>query len=94
MIRVDNNNGYLNSLLQGRETVADAGSTWLRTLRMRAVERANELSVPTMRDEEWRFTDLSPLYRIPFQPAAGAGILEKSQLDAFAFPVDSGAVPV
>ena len=84
MMRVENRNGYLNSLLAGRET--DAGSGWLRALRMRAVERANELSVPTMRDEEWRFTDLSPLYKIPFQPASGTGNLDRSQLDAFALP--------
>ncbi len=82
-MRVDNRNDYLDGLLQGREAVADAGNKWLRTLRMSAVERANELSVPTTRDEEWRFTDLSPLYRIPFQPVTSAGVLEKAQLDAF-----------
>ena len=85
-MRVENRNDYLASLLAGREAVADAGSGWLRALRMRAVERANELSVPTMRDEEWRFTDLSPLYKISFQPASGTGNLDKSQLDAFALP--------
>jgi len=83
---VESRNDYLDNLLQGREAVADAGSAWQRTLRMRAVERANELTVPTTRDEEWRFTDLSPLYRIVFRPAASAGILEKSQIDAFAIP--------
>jgi Fe-S cluster assembly protein SufD len=83
---VESRNDYLDNLLHGREAVADAGSAWQRTLRMRAVERANELTVPTTRDEEWRFTDLSPLYRIAFRPAASAGILEKSQIDAFAIP--------
>ena len=83
---VESRNDYLDDLLHDREAVADAGSAWLRTLRMRGVERANELTVPTTRDEEWRFTDLSPLYRIPFRPAATAGILEKSQFDAFAIP--------
>jgi Fe-S cluster assembly protein SufD len=85
-MHVDHRSDYLDSLLQGREAVADAGSTWLRTLRMRAVERANELSVPTMRDEEWRFTDLSPLYKIAFQPVSSAAIVEKSRLDAFVVP--------
>jgi Fe-S cluster assembly protein SufD len=85
-MHVDHRSDYLDSLLQGREAVADAGSPWLRTLRMRAVERANELSVPTMRDEEWRFTDLSPLYKIPFQPVSSAAIVEKSRLDAFVVP--------
>ncbi|HWR87568.1 MAG TPA: Fe-S cluster assembly protein SufD [Acidiferrobacterales bacterium] len=83
---VESRNDYLDNLLRGREAVADAGSPWQRTLRMRAVERANELTVPTTRDEEWRFTDLSPLYRIAFGPAASAGIVEKSQIDAFAIP--------
>ena len=85
-MRVENRNDYLDRLLQGREAVADADSTWLRTLRMRAVERANELAVPTTRDEEWRFTDLSPLYKISFKPVSSAGVLEKSQLDAFSVP--------
>jgi Fe-S cluster assembly protein SufD len=53
---------------------------------MRAVERANELTVPTTHDEDWRFTDLSPLYRMAFRPVAGAGIPDKSQIDAFAIP--------
>jgi Fe-S cluster assembly protein SufD len=83
---VESRNDYLDNLLHGREALADAGSAWQRTLRMRAVERANELTVPTTRDEEWRFTDLSPLYRIAFRPAASAGIVEKSQIDAFAIP--------
>jgi Fe-S cluster assembly protein SufD len=83
---VESRNEYLDTLLHGREAVADTGSAWQRKLRMRAVERANELTVPTTRDEEWRFTDLSPLYRMAFRPAAGAGTVEKSQIDAFAIP--------
>ena len=85
-MKVDSRNDYLDSLLQGREAVADTGNAWLRGLRMRAVERANELTVPTVRDEEWRFTDLSPLYRIPFRPATSAGVLEKSQIAGFVIP--------
>ncbi len=83
---VESHNEYLDTLLQGREAVADAGSSWLRKLRMHAVEHANELTVPTIRDEEWRFTDLSPLYRNPFRPAVNPGIVEKSQVDVFAIP--------
>ena len=85
-MRVESHSDYLDSLLHGREAIADAGSTWLRKLRMHAVERANELTVPTVRDEEWRFTDLSPLYKTPFRPAPGAGVLEKSQIGVFAIP--------
>ena len=85
-MRVENHTDYLESLLQGREVVADFGGTWMRALRMRAVERANELTVPTLRDEEWRFTDLSPLYKLSFAPAASTGVVEQSQLDALDIP--------
>jgi len=37
---------------------------WLKSLRAGALERANAVSVPTTRDEDWRFTDLSSLYRL------------------------------
>ena len=84
-MRVENRNDYLGSLLQGREAVADADGTWWRKLRMRGVEHANELSVPTTRDEEWRFTDLAPLYKIPFAPVSG-GNREKLPVDFFALP--------
>lgn len=86
MMQVESRNDYLDSLLRGREAVADVGSAWLRILRMRAVELANELTVPTTRDEEWRFTDLAPLFGMAFRPAASAGILEKSQVEAFTIP--------
>src|SRR5690606_23056226 len=56
----------------------DAG--WLGRLRAHALERANALSVPTPRDEEWRFTDLAPLTRMSFQPVHDAGTLDPERL--------------
>lgn len=52
---------FLDALLSGAAPVAAEG---LAALRSHALERANALSVPTTRDEEWRFTDLAPLYRL------------------------------
>jgi len=79
-------NDYLDRLLQGQNTLPEAPSTWLRKLRMQAVERANELTVPTVRDEEWRFTDLSPLYKLPFGPAAGTGAIDAARLGSYSIP--------
>ena len=46
---------YLESLLQERPP---AGSlTWLNQLRAKAVDRVGALTVPTTRDEDWRFTE-------------------------------------
>jgi Fe-S cluster assembly protein SufD len=86
MMGTESRQDYLDDLLLGRDALAGAGNAWLRRLRMRAVEIANELSVPTTRDEEWRFTDLSPLYRTSFPPAAAAGSIAGSTFDALAMP--------
>jgi Fe-S cluster assembly protein SufD len=42
---------------------------WLQTLRHAAIDRFAEQGFPTLDHEEWRFTNLAPLVRIPFQPA-------------------------
>jgi Fe-S cluster assembly protein SufD len=39
----------------------------LQDLRDRATLWVNKLTIPTKRDEEWRFTDLSPLLKVNFQ---------------------------
>lgn len=79
-------NDYLESLLRGRAALADTGGDWLGALRARAVERAGELTVPSTRDEDWRFTDLSPLYRVPFQPAASAGEVSAADIERHEVP--------
>jgi len=58
--------GYLDSLLQGQPSASSL--TWLNQLRAHAVERVGALTVPTTRDEDWRFTDISPLTKLSFQP--------------------------
>jgi Fe-S cluster assembly protein SufD len=40
----------------------------LRRLRRTAIERFAALGFPAPKDEEWRFTNLAPLTRIPFEP--------------------------
>jgi Fe-S cluster assembly protein SufD len=78
--------GYLEQLLQGQASLPASRRAWLNGLRGSALERANALAVPTTRDEEWRFTDLSPLYRTPFPRALAPAGLERGALDAFALP--------
>jgi Fe-S cluster assembly protein SufD len=52
---------------------------WLSSLRRDALESAHVLTLPTRSDEDWRFTDLSALYRLAFTPAQpGAAALTVS----------------
>lgn len=74
---------FTSSLLSGLSTGA-SGASWFDRLRSSALERANSVSLPTTRDEEWRFTDLAPLTRMSFQPAVeAAAIIEESAAAGF-----------
>jgi Fe-S cluster assembly protein SufD len=65
---------WLASLLAGHASVPARPHAWLNALRADALERAHALTLPTLRQEDWRFTDLSPLYQLAFRPAAPAAV--------------------
>jgi len=83
---IETRSDYLESLLRGRDAVPEARNSWLKAMRAQAVERAGELTVPTTRDEDWRFTDLSPLYKIPFQSVTAAGGVAPAVLERYDIP--------
>ena len=65
MSTVSTTHPYVERLLTGSRELPATPLAWLNARRMSALERANALSVPTVRDEEWRFTDITPLTRVP-----------------------------
>jgi Fe-S cluster assembly protein SufD len=77
---------YLDSLLHGQSSLPSSPRGWLNALRSDALERANALSVPSTRDEEWRYTDLSPLYRSSFQRAEAAGPVTPAEVAELEVP--------
>lgn len=76
---------FLDALLAPRSEAPAAPENWLKARRSGALEIATALPAPTVRDEDWRFTDLSPLYRLKLQPAAG-GRIDASALEFVALP--------
>ncbi len=72
------------SLLAGNGTVPPSPAAWLDTRRAAALERANALAVPTTRDEEWRFTDLTPLTKLQFQPVTAAATVSMADIAGYA----------
>ena len=66
---------FLEALLAGGQALPQSAASWLNLRRALALERANALSVPTTRDEEWRFTDLAPLNKLRVQPVDQAATL-------------------
>jgi Fe-S cluster assembly protein SufD len=63
---------YLANLIKQR-TVA-ARLDWLQSINDRGVNLLRDQVLPSTRDEDWRFTDLSALYRTSFKPASVATV--------------------
>ena len=60
---------YLQCLLKSWSTKPTESRSWLNQLRIQAIDHVNTQKLPTKRDEEWRFTDISSLTRLPYQPS-------------------------
>ncbi|HEY9850388.1 MAG TPA: Fe-S cluster assembly protein SufD [Leptolyngbyaceae cyanobacterium] len=79
-----NRDAYLAALLDGvsrspltplnKGGTEDANEDWLQELRDRSSALLLEQSFPTAKDEAWRFTDLSPMLQVSFQPAETSNI--------------------
>ena len=63
---------YLDNLLTGQPQLPASRWAQVNALRAKAVEHLDRLALPTLRDEEWRFTDLSALTRLSLQPVRSA----------------------
>jgi len=60
---------YLGNFAQYDRELAKNGHAWTQPLRQAAIARFAELGFPTTHDEEWKYTNVAPIARIPFQPA-------------------------
>src|SRR5919112_842706 len=81
---------YIESLLKGTRELATTPHPWLDERRGHALERANALSVPTTRDEEWRFTDVTPLTRLQLRAADAHPMLAPDAIAPYVVP-EAGA---
>jgi Fe-S cluster assembly protein SufD len=85
---------YLADLVQLCSSLENVGllsetASWLGQVRDRAANRLQELAIPSTRDEEWRFLDLSDLLQIHFQASSWQPsdlTLQPADLESFALP--------
>ncbi len=66
---MEERDSYLSGFTQFEKDQAEPETSWLYRLRRTAMERFTELGFPTLHDEEWRFTNLASLAKVPFQLA-------------------------
>lgn len=74
---------YLDTLLASQPQLAASRLARVSTLRTAAVAQLDGLQIPTLRDEEWRFTDLARLTRLSFEPVRSASRLLPADIAAF-----------
>ena len=61
------------------------GPRWLQDLRDRGAATFTSLGFPTVREEEWRFTNIAPIAAVDFQPAAVSTGLSAAEVDALPY---------
>lgn len=59
---------------------------WLELIRADALEQAHALNFPSPRHDDWRFTDLSPLYLHDFHPVVTFARLNLEDIKPFLIP--------
>ena len=74
---------YLENLLARQPQLAPSQLAWLAALREEAANCVSTLTLPTTRNEEWRFTDISLLTNMSFAPALSASRLEVADVAHF-----------
>jgi len=66
---------------------ATAAPAWVRQLRRQAFDRFAEMNFPTMKDEEWKYTSVAPVVKLPFRLASKypGGALSKTEIETHFF---------
>lgn len=59
---------YLEKFERFESEAAGKHPSWLFPIRKAGISRFAELGFPTQRDEDWRFTNVTPIMKLPFQP--------------------------
>ena len=76
MVQVAENMKTMNPYLARFEDTfecegAARGPAWLYPIRKAGISRFAEIGFPTLKHEDWRFTNVAPIGRLPFKPVFG-----------------------
>ena len=86
---VKSENNYQAAFRELRELAPAA--PWLELVRSSAMDRFEQLGFPSVREEEWKYTNLATLAKESFVPATSAGHLDFGDVNRFAYPETAGA---
>jgi Fe-S cluster assembly protein SufD len=72
---------YLEKFQRFEKEGAGRQPSWLFPIRKAGLARFAERGFPTLKDEDWRFTNVTPIAKLPFRPvlqASSSGLSEKA----------------
>jgi Fe-S cluster assembly protein SufD len=79
--------GYSKGFQEFRKEAAGKGIPWIESLREEGIKRFLELGFPTPENEDWRFTNVTPIARTAFSiEKNGHKQVPPAALDRFTFP--------
>ncbi len=77
---------YLETFGDFQKTAPGREVGWLRKLREDAFTRFCETGFPTTHDEDWRFTNVAPIAKTPWQLPIGAATVSREELAPYDLP--------
>ena len=89
---VKSENSYQAAFRSVRELAPAA--PWLELVRGSAMDRFEQLGFPSVRDEEWKYTNLATLAKESFEPLTSANHLDAGDVNRFAYPESAHLVVV
>jgi Fe-S cluster assembly protein SufD len=87
---IQETDNYISSFATLEQSRGSKEQAWFRELRRSALDSFQRLGFPTTHDEEWRFTSVAPIARVPFQLAPAAKLPSAGELGGFSFGSWSG----
>jgi Fe-S cluster assembly protein SufD len=88
MSALDTARDHYLARFEGFRAALGAEPDWLGVLRADALASFGERGLPHTRLEEWRYTNLAPLAKIPFEIGSGAAAeVSRETLESLAFPL-------
>ena len=80
-------NGYLQGYGKFKDSDGFGKSAWLTSLRDKGLERFAELGFPTQQNEDWRFTNITPIARTDFTLAEKSnGTVDSGTVQNYSIP--------
>ncbi len=71
---------YQETFRAMHEGQPDSTVAWFDRLRRNAMERFGELGFPSVRDEEWKYTNVAPIARMDFNPSSSAQVANEQEI--------------